>query len=258
MSFGIASVVLVVALVLALNLSSYGKGRQKSAYSAAFRHVAAQVDSTQTPAAGQEAFKILVFHPADRSDFKQIETQAKSLARTADVKTDFERHPWGEQATTDLARSLRLQISPEQTIIVIMAPNQAFTWGGPEEVLVAADPTIAFPSPQMCEIIRSAQQGKDLLLVFSPAQSPNSKQLVMTATEYVQNPANGAEMFVIDPTDPVNEEVVARTKLPPDSLKDARMLYMVGGQVRGQISGAIKATDIQALKKSCSGKAGCC
>jgi hypothetical protein len=258
MSFGIASLVLVIALVLALNLSSYGKSKQKSAYSAAFRHVAAQMDSSQTPAAGQDAFKVLVFHPADRADFKQIEQQVKSLARTADAKTVFERHPWGEPATTVLARTLRLQISPEQTIVVVVAPNEAFTWGGPEEVLVTAEPNIAFPSSRMCEVIKSSQRGKDLLLVFSGAHSPNGTQLVTTATEYVQNPANGAEMFVIDPNDPANEEVVARTKLPPDSLKDARMLFMVGGQVRGQISGAIKATDIQALKKTCSGKAGCC
>lgn len=258
MSFGIASFVLVIVLVLALNSSPYGKSKQNSAYSAAFRHVAAQVDSLQAPTVGQDAFKVLVFHPADRADFKQIEQQVKSLARTADAKTAFERHPWGEPATTVLARTLRLQISPEQTIVVVVAPNQAFTWGGPEEVVVTTEPNIAFPSPQMCEIIKSAQQGKDVLLVFSGAGTPSGTQLVTTATEYVQNPANGAEMFVIDPNDPANEDVVARTKLPPDSLKDARMLFMVGGQVRGQISGAIRATDLQALKKTCSGKAGCC
>ncbi|MBI5867260.1 MAG: hypothetical protein HZB43_03060 [candidate division Zixibacteria bacterium] len=258
MYFGIAGVVVVIALVLALNTSSFGKSKQKSAYSAAFRHVAAQVDSSQAAAVEQEAFKVLVFHPAERSDFKEIEKQMKSLARTAEAKTEFERHVWGEPATTVLARSLRLQISPQQTIVVVVSPSQAFTWGGPEEIIVTADPNIAFPSPQMCEIIKSAQQGRDVLLVFSGAGAPSGAQLVSTATEYVQNPANAAEMFVIDPSDPANEQVVARTQLPPDSLKDARMLFMVAGQVRGQLSGAIKATDIQALKKTCSGKAGCC
>jgi len=33
---------------------------------------------------------------------------------------------------------------------------------------------------------------------------------------------------------------------------------LVGGRVQGQLTGSVDSTAIAALKKSCSGKAGCC
>jgi hypothetical protein len=149
-------------------------------------------------------------------------------------------------------------MAAEQTMVVIQAPNGALTWGGQEEAVSKVDPKIAFPAARMAEIISSAQAGKDVLLVFSGGRAANGTQLIQSATDYVQTPANKAEMFVIDPDDPANSEIIQRTNVPPDSLRDARMLMVVGGQVKGQLTRAASVSDIQALKKTCSGKSGCC
>lgn len=143
-------------------------------------------------------------------------------------------------------------------MIVFQAPNGAITWGGAENALATLDPTVAFPSPMMSQIINSAQSGKDVLIVFSDDGQPNGKALVRAANAYAQTPTNKAEAFVIDPNDPSNADIVSRTKLSADSLKDARLLLLVGGKVQGQLTGVVSDTSIAALKKSCSGKSGCC
>ena len=258
MAYGIGSILLALILVLMLSLTSCGKNEGQRVNSAGFRHIAAQVDSLKPVATAETAFKALVFHPASRTDFGELEKSIEAINESRKTEMKLEHHAWGKPATTVLAGSLKIRTSPQQTIVAFQAPNGAITWGGPEERIALADPQTAFPTPRMCEIIKSAQGGKDVLLVFSHDGAPNGKKLVQTATEYAQKAANRAELYVIDPNDPSNQDIVTRTNLPPDSLKDARMLFMVNGQVRGQLSGAITGKDIQGLKKSCSGKAGCC
>ncbi|MFC1475620.1 hypothetical protein ACFLQW_01305 [Candidatus Zixiibacteriota bacterium] len=258
MTYGIGSILLALLLVIMLSLASHGQsGRQRTKLSG-FRHVAAQVDTLQSMAKEEMAFKVLVFHPASRTSFGDLEKSVNAISESGKIPTKMEYHAWGEPSTTMLARSMKIQTSSQSTLVVFKAPNGATTWGGLEERIATATPQVTFPTPRMCEIIKSAQSGRDVLLVFNHDDAPNGEQLVLAATAYVQMPVNKAELYIIDPNDPANQEIVTRTKLPPDSLKDARLLFMTAGQVRGQLTGAITNQDLQGLKKSCSGKAGCC
>ena len=256
MAFGIGSILFALALILILGLSTGAQERSAASKATAFRHVASQVQVPTDIPAEEATFKALVLHPAGRSDFENIEQSVRAIAGTRELPIEYRTLNTPE--TASLLRQLQIRMSLNQTMIVLQAPNGAVTWGGPEETLAGVDTDIVFPSPGMCEIIKAAQSGKDVLLVFSDDERKNGKQLVSAATAYATTPANKAELFVIDPDDPENQDIMARTKLPPDSLKDARMLLLVGGQVQGQLTGAVGSKDIEALKKSCSGKAGCC
>jgi hypothetical protein len=201
-------------------------------------------------------FKVLVLHPAERTDFIGVEQSIRNVAGLRNVVTEY--HSLGDPQTSALLNKLRIRVALNQTMLVIQAPNGAITWGGPETALAALDRSVAFPSPMMSQIIKSSQEGKDVLLVFSNDQKPNGQQLVRAANAYAQTPTNKAESYLIDPNDPSNADIVSRTKLSADSLKDARLLLLVGGKVQGQLSGVVSDTSIAALKKSCSGKSGCC
>jgi len=259
MIYGIGTLIAALVLVLMLGLSSYGqnsKDRRGSVYSSSFRHVAAQTIAMETPQSQGSTFRADVFHPPARTDFTSLDESIRTLARPRNI--DIRHHALGDAETMALMSSLRVRMSPEQTMIVIQTPNGSSTWGGPEEAIGNINAKIAFPSARMAEIIKPAQDGKDVLLVFSRGKAGNGPQLIQSATDYVQTPANKAEMFVIDPDDPANKEIIERTNVPLDSLKDARMLMVVGGQVKGQLTRATNVTEIQALKKTCSGKSGCC
>jgi hypothetical protein len=258
MTYGIGSILFALVLVIMLSFACHGQSSRQQAKAAGFRHVAAQVDTLKSTAKEETAFKVLVFHPATRTSFGDLEQSVKAISESGKTKTKMEYHVWGEPSTTVLARKMRIGTTAQNTLVVFEAPNGATTWGGPAENIGSANPEAVFPTPRMCEVIKSAQSGNDVLLVFSHDGAPNGDELVQTATAYAQMPVNKAELFVIDPNDPANQEIVARTQLPADSLKDARMLFMVNGQVRGQLTGAVTDQDIQGLKKSCSGKSGCC
>jgi len=258
MSYAIGSIVLALMLVLMISLTSQGKNDRRRTNSSSFRHVAAQVDTLKPAATVETAFKVLVFHPASRTDFSELEKSITAISNSAKIESKLEYYAWGKPATTMLARSMKIRVSPESTIVAFVAPNGAITWGGPEEQISSAQASAVFPTMGMCQIIKSAQAGKDMLLVFDRGGAANGEQVIQIATDYVQTPSNNAELFVIDPDDPANSEIVARTKLPPDSLKDTRLLFLTAGQVRGQLSGKFTGEDLKALKKSCSGKAGCC
>lgn len=259
MMYGIGTLIAALVLVLMLGLSSYGqnsKDRGRSVYSSSFRHVAAQTIAMETPQSQALTFRADVFHPPARTDFTSLDESIRTLARPRNI--DIQHHALGDPETTALMGSLRVRMSPEQTMIVIQAPNGSLTWGGPEGTLGSINAKTVFPSARMAEIIKPAQDGKDVLLVFSRGGAANGTQLIQSATDYVQAPANKAEMFVIDPDDPANKEIIERTNIPPDSLQNARMLMVVGGQVKGQLTRATNVGEIQALKKTCSGKSGCC
>ena len=259
MIYGIGTLIAALVLVLMLGLSSYGKGnkdRGGSVYSSSFRHVAAQTIAMETPQSQASTFRADVFHPPARTDFTSLDGSIRALARPRNI--DIQHHALGDPETMALMSSLRVRMSPEQTMIVIQAPNGSSTWGGSEEMVGNINPKTAFPSARMAEIIKPAQDGKDVLLVFSRGKAANGTQMIQSATDYVQVPANKAEMFIVDPDDPANAEIIERTNVSPDSLKDARMLMVVGGQVKGQLTRATNVSDIQALKKTCSGKSGCC
>ncbi|GAB4328587.1 MAG: hypothetical protein Kow0074_24640 [Candidatus Zixiibacteriota bacterium] len=254
----LTSLAAALALVLILSLSAVAQKAGTAAGNAAFRHVTTQTETLTSNPASQDGFTVLVFHPGGRTDFGSLEQSIQSVAGARQLTV--ERHALNDPETAALLRSLRMRMAPNQTMIVFRAPNGALTWGGSEAQLGKVDPNVVFPSPQMCEIIKTAQSGRDVLLVFADDQQTNGARMIQSATSYVQKPGTNADLFVIDPTDPSNQDVIARTKLPPDSLTDARMLLLVGGRVAGQISGAPSLTgdDIAALKKSCSGKSGCC
>jgi hypothetical protein len=258
MALGISSILFALALVLILSFGSSAQVRTPANNNAAFRHVTAQAQVQNVHPATEGTFKALVIHPAGRSDFENLEQSVLEIA--GDRKLPIEYHTLNTPETADLLRQLKIRMSLDQTMIVIEASNGTITWGGQETALANVDPDIVFPTPRMCEIIKAAQSGKDVLLVFSDDNRTNGEQLVKAATAYAETPANKAELFVIDPDDPANQDIIARTKLPPDSLKDARMLLLVGGRIQGQLTGTTSLTgdDITALKKSCSGKAGCC
>ena len=259
MIYGIGTLIVALVLVLMLGLSSYGQGsknRGRSVYSSSFRHVAAQTETMATSQPQESTFRALVFHDPARTDFTSLDESIRNFAKPRNI--DIRHHALGDPQTTALMNSLRVRMGAGQTMVVIQAPNGSLTWGGPEDAIGTIDAKIAFPSARMAEIIRPAQEGKDVLLVFSRGKAASGTQLIQSATDYVQTPANKAEMFVIDPDDPANSEIIQRTNVPPDSLKDARMLMLVGGQVKGQITRATSVSDIQALKKTCSGKSGCC
>jgi hypothetical protein len=258
MAFGIGSILFALALVLILGLSTSAQESGTANKSAAFRHVATQAQVQSVAPAEQGAFKVLVLHPAERSDFQSIDQSIRALAGSRQLPIEY--HALNAPETTALLLRLRMRMAPDQTMIVFEAPNGAITWGGPEEELNKAKADIVLPTPRMCEVIKAAQTGNDVLLVFSDDGRKNGEQLVNAAMAYAQVPANKAELFVIDPDDPANADIITRTQLPPDSLKDARMLLLVGGRVQGQLTGTTSMTgdDIKALKKSCSGKSGCC
>jgi hypothetical protein len=256
MAFGIGSILFALALVLILGLSTNAQQTGSAGQSAAFRHVIAQTQAPTTSPAEEGVFKAIVLHPPGRSDFGSLEKGVHTVAGARRLPIEY--HALDNPETAALLRRLRIRMAPNQTMVVFQAPNKAITWGGPEEALVNLSAGVVFPTPRMCEIIKAAQTGKDVLLVFSDDGQANGKQLVNAATAYVNAPTNKAELFVIDPDDPSNQDIIARTKLPPDSLKDARMLLLVGGRVQGQLTGSVDSTAIAALKKSCSGKAGCC
>ena len=258
MTYGIGSILLALLLVLMLSLASYGKNDRRRANSAGFQYITAQVDTLKSIPLEETAYQVLVFHPASRTDFGDFEKSIKGIGDSGKIDTKLAYYTWGKPETTKLAGSMKIRTSPQSTIVVFKAPNGAITWGGPEEMVSSVQASAVFPSDGMCEIIKSAQGGNDVLLVFSHDGAPNGQKLVQTASAYAQEPTNKAELYVIDPYDPTNLDIVERTKLPPDSLKDARMLFMVNGRVLGQLGGPITGQDIQALKKSCSGKAGCC
>ena len=258
MAHAIGGLLLALMLVFLLSIASRGSGERRPTHSAAFRHVVAQTDTTFSAPVQDSGYQVLVLHPDTRTDFGDLEQSIKTVSDAGKIETSIEYHAWTDPGTVDIVRKLKIRMSPYQTLVMFKAPNGAVTWGGTEQLFGSADANTIFPSPGVCEIIKSAQQGKDVLLVFSRAKTPNKIQLVRTATEYVQIPANKAELFIIDPEDPANQDIVARTKLPADSLNDARLLLMIGGQVRGQLTGKVSTKDIEGLKKSCSGKAGCC
>jgi len=255
MAIGISTILCALALVLILGLSS---NAQPAGQSAAFRHVTAQTQVPTTSPAEEGVFRAMVLHPAGRSDFESLEKGVRTIAGARQLPIEY--HALDNPETAALLQRLRIRMSLNQTLIVFQAPNGAITWGGPEEALANLSTDIVFPKARMCESIKVAQAGKDVLLVFSDDQRANGEQLVQSATAYVQDTANKAELFVIDPDDPSNEDIVMRTKLPPDSLKNARLLLMVGGRIQGQLTETTSLTgdDIKALKKACSGKAGCC
>lgn len=258
MAFGIGSILFALALVLILGLSSNAQQGGSASKSAAFRHVASQGQVQMVAPEEQGVFKAMVLHPAERTDFQSIDQSIRTIAGTREVPVEY--HALNTPETAALLQGLRIRMAPDQTMIVFEAPNGAITWGGPEEELSKVKAEIVFPTPRMSEVIKAAQTGSDVLLVFSDEGRKNGEQLVNAATAYAQVPANKAELFVIDPDDPSNADIITRTQLPPDSLKDARMLLLVGGRVQGQLTGTTSMTgdDIKALKKACSGKAGCC
>ncbi|HUU45380.1 MAG TPA: hypothetical protein VM118_06565 [Acidobacteriota bacterium] len=256
MAIGISSILCALALVLILGLSSNAQQTGPAGQSAAFRHVIAQTQVPTTSPAEEGTFKAIVLHPAGRSDFEELEKGINTVGGVRQVPIEY--HALDNPRTAALLKKYGIRMAPNQTMIVFQAPNEAITWGGPEEALINLNANVVFPTPRMCAVIKVAQTGKDVLLVFSDDGRTNGEQLVNAATDYVNAPANKAELFVIDPDDPANQDIIARTKLPPDSLKDARMLLLVGGRVQGQLTGSVDSTAIAALKKSCSGKAGCC
>lgn len=255
MVYGIWGLLVVLALVLVLGLPSLAQDKTTKSPRGS-RPGVAQTAMLATAPKADSPFKILVIHPADRTDFATIEQSVSSVSGMRNVVTQY--HSMGDPATSTLLNKLRIRMALGQTMIVIQAPNGAVTWGGAENAMATLDPNVAFPSATMTQIIKSAQEGKDVLMVFSNDQKPNGQQLVRAANAYAQTPTNKAETFVIDPNDPQNADIVSRTKLPADSLKDARLLLLVGGKVQGQLSGFVSDTSIAALKKSCSGKSGCC
>ena len=256
MAFGIGSILFALALVLILGLSTNAQQSGSAVKSAAFQHVIAQTQTEITTPAEQSGFKVLVLHPPGRSDFENLEQSIRAIDGERELPIEY--HALGTLETAALLGKLRMQMAANQTMVVFQSANGATTWGAPEEALENVDAETVFPTPRMCEIIKVAQSGKDVLLVFSDDQRKNGEELVSAATAYATTPANKAELFVIDPDDPANQDIISRTKLPPDSLKDARMLLLVGGRVQGQLTGSVSSKDIEALKKSCSGKAGCC
>jgi hypothetical protein len=256
MAYGIGSLIVILALVLMLGLPSHSKDRGRAVYSGSFRHVAAQADTLVALQNPESAFQALIFHPPARTDFAALDESIRTLASPRGI--DIRHYALGDPETTAQMSRLRVRMGAEQTMVVIQAPNGALTWGGQEAAVSKIAAKAVFPSSRMAEIILSAQGGKDVILVFGGDRTPNGTQLVQAATEYVQTPANQAEMFVIDPDDPANNEILEKTKMPPDSLRDARLLMVVGGQVKGQLTRAASVSDIQALKKTCSGKSGCC
>ncbi len=258
MAYGISSIVLALLIVVMLSLASYGQNNRGRANATGFQHVTAHVDTTETISIENAVYKILVFHPASRASFGDLEKSLQELGSSGEVKVQIEYYPAGEPRTTVKASKLRMRPSPQMTLVIFEAPNGAVTWGGPENRIATVKPESAFPSPRMCEVIKSAQSGRDVLLVFSHDAAPHDQALVQAATAYAKDPANKADAYVVDPNDAANGDIVERTKLPPDSLNDARLLLMVGGRVSGQLTGEITEQDIQGLKKSCSGKAGCC
>lgn len=258
MAYGIGSILLALLLVLMLSLASYGKNDRRSTNISGFRHIAAQVDTLTAAETPGEVFKVLVLHPDTRTGFSDLEKTIKSISAGGQTETAIEYYAWNDPKTATMLRDLRIRMSPGRTIVAFVAPNGAITWGGTDEMVSSVQAGAVFPSDGMCEIIESSQRGNDVLIVFSRDGATNGNQVIRTATDYVQTPANKAELFIIDPEDPANAEIVARTKLPPDSLKDARLLFMTAGRVRGQLTGAITSQALQGLKKSCSGKAGCC
>ncbi len=258
MLLSLVSIVVALALVVILSVSSIAQKSGSESSSAAFRHVTVQSETPTSTPVSQDGFSALVFHPGGRTDFQSVEQSLQSIAGVRQLSIEY--HALNNPETTALLRRLRMRMAPNQTMVVFQAPNGAITWGAPEASLGRGNANTVFPSPQMCKIIKAAQSGRDVLLVFADNQDLNGARMIQSATDYVQKPANKADLFVIDPDDPANADIVARTKLPADSLTDARMLLMVGGRVAGQISGTPSLTgdDIAALKKSCSGKSGCC
>jgi hypothetical protein len=259
MIYGIGTLIAALVLVLMLGLSSYGqnsKVRGGSVYSSSFRHVAAQTIAVEPQQSQASTFRAEVFHPPARTDFTSLDESLRTLARPKNI--DIRHHALGAPETMALMNSLRVRMTLEQTMIVIQAPNGSLTWGGLEETLASINAKAAFPGDRMAEIIKPAQEGKDILLVFSRGKAAAGTQLVQSAADYAQMPANKTEMFIIDPDDPANKEIIERTTIPPDSLRDGRLLMLVGGQIKGQLTRAASVTDIQALKKTCSGKSGCC
>lgn len=257
MAYGIGSLIVILVLVLMLGLPSQSKERGRPVFSGTFRHVAAQTTNLSVVPQNQAStFQALIFHPPARTDLTALDGSIRALASPRDI--DIRHYALGDPETMAEMSRLRVRMGADQTMVVIQAPNGALTWGGSEEAVSKINAKIVFPSERMAEIIRSAQTGNDVLLVFSGGKAANGTQLVQSATDYVQTPANKAEMYVIDPDDPANKEIIERTNVPLDSLRDARMLMVVGGQIKGQLTRAAGVSDIQALKKSCSGKAGCC
>lgn len=255
MAYGIWGLLVALALVLLLGLPSLAQDK-KSSSSSGSRSGAAQTGVVATSPVTGDLFKVLVLHPADRTDFAAIDEFVRGVSGVRTVVTEY--HSLGDPQTRTLLNKLQIRIAPNQTMLVFQAPNGAITWGGPESSLSTLDPNVAFPSFRMSQIINSAQSGKDVLIVFSDDGQPNGKALIRAANDYAQTPTNKAEAFVIDPNDPSNADIVSRTKLSADSLKDARLLLLVGGRVQGQLTGVVSDTSIAALKKSCSGKSGCC
>ncbi len=255
MAYGIWGLLVALAVVLLLGLPSLAQDK-KSSSSRGTQSGATRASMGATSLAADGLFKILVLHPAERTDFAGVEQSIRSVAGIRNVVTEY--HSTGDPQTATLLNKLRIRIALDQTLLVIQSPNGAITWGGPETAVAGLDPSVAFPSPMMSQIIKSSQEGKDVLLVFSNDQKPNGQQLVRAANAYAQMPTNKAESFLIDPNDPSNADIVSRTKLSADSLRDARLLLLVGGKVQGQLTGIVTDTSIAALKKSCSGKSGCC
>lgn len=255
MVYGIWGLLVALALVLLLGLPSLAQDK-KSNSSRGSRPGAVQASVVATSPVSGDLFKVLVLHPADRMDFASIEESIRNVSGVRNVVTEY--HSVGDPQTIALMNKMRIRVAPNQTMLVFQAPNGAITWGGPESALPTLDPTVAFPSAMMAQIINSAQSGKDVLIVFSDDGQPNGEALVRAANAYAQTPTNQADAFVVDPNDPSNADIVSRTKLSADSLKDARLLLLVGGKVQGQLSGVVSDTSIAALKKSCSGKPGCC
>lgn len=255
MMYGIWGLLVALALVLLLGLPSLAQ-EKKSNNSQGSRSGAAQSAMVATSPVTGDPYKVLILHPADRMDFTTIEESVRNVSGIRNVVTEL--HSLGDPQTSALLNKMRIRVAPNQTMLVFQAPNGAITWGGPESALATLDPKVAFPSFMMSQIINSAQSGKDVLIVFSDDGHPNGRALVRAANDYAQTPTNKAEAFVIDPNDPSTADVVSRTKLPADSLKDARLLLLVGGKVQGQLTGVVSDTSIAALKKSCSGKSGCC
>lgn len=257
MIYGIWALFLALALVVLLGLPSLAQDKSASGKSRGARPGAAQTTTPTTSPVSGDLYKVLILHPGDRTDFAGIESAVRGISGVRNVITEY--HSLNDPATSTLLNKLRIRMALNQTMIVIQAPNGAITWGGAETGLGSLNPIIAFPSPKMAEIIKSSQDGKDVLLVFSDAGQPNGERLIRAATAYAGTPTNKAEAFVIDPSDPSDADIVSRTKLPSDSLKDARLLLLVGGKVQGQLNGAfVTDSSIAALKKSCSGKSGCC
>lgn len=258
MALGISGILFALALVVILDIPIGAQQQSPASKSMAFHHITSQAQIQTAHPAMESTFKALVLHPAGRTDFQTIEQSLHGIAGPRDLSIEY--HALNTPETAALLQQMRIRMSPNQTMIVIQAANGTITWGGEENALGTVAPDIAFPTPRMLEVIKAAQTGNDVLLVFSDDGRKNGEQLVNAATAYATTPANKAELFVIDPDDPDNQDIIARTKLAPDSLKDARMLLLVGGRVQGQLTGttSITGNDIKALKKSCSGKSGCC